>query len=266
MQTGSMSTSAKKYVLQDSLKNVPSQFRDKVLKYYQEIKKDFVESRCDSIKSGKFCETILRLLQFEVTGSFTKFGTKIDNFYDECRKLIVSNTSKVNDSQRVIIPRALAYLYTFRNKRDIGHAGGDVDANLIDLATITRVCDWVMCELIRIYHKLPLEDAQDIIDSLSQRTLPAIWEVGGKKRVLNTQLDCTQKVLLLLYSELNTNVLLEDLFDWVEYSNMAVFRKMVLAPLHKEKYIEFDQESNLVVISPKGNKKVEEEILTVVNG
>jgi hypothetical protein len=47
-----------------------------------------------------------------------------------------------------------------RNKRGIGHVAGDVDANAIDIATMARTADWIVCELIRINHGLSLEEAQ----------------------------------------------------------------------------------------------------------
>ena len=44
--------------------------------------------------------------------------------------------------------------------------------------------DWIVCELIRVYHGLSLEEAQDLVDAISVKNIPAIWEVAGKKRVL----------------------------------------------------------------------------------
>ncbi len=41
------------------------------------------------ISAGKFCESVLRLLQHELTGQSTPFGKHIPNFPDSCRKLIV---------------------------------------------------------------------------------------------------------------------------------------------------------------------------------
>lgn len=166
-----------------------------------------------------------------------------------------------NESLRIVIPRALNYLYTLRNKRGIGHAGGDVDANAIDGATITRVADWIVCELIRIFHTMSLEEADALVSSLSSRDIPDIWEVGGKKRVLRNDLNFKQKTLLLLYASVESAVLAEDLCSWSEYSNFAVYRKSVLGQLDTANFVEYDRESDTVIISPIGIKCVEEEIL-----
>jgi len=165
------------------------------------------------------------------------------------------------ESLRVIIPRALGFLYTLRGKRGIGHVGGDVEANSIDLATIVRISDWVICELIRIFHGLSIEEAQGIVDALSTRAVPDIWEVAGKKRVLKQGLDFKQQVLLLAYSDVQGGVLSDDLFSWTEYSNFAMFKKNVLVPLHQKKLIEYDRESEIIYLSPIGVKEVEQKLL-----
>src|SRR6185369_4334658 len=87
---------------------------------------------------------------------------------------------------RILMPRALVFLYSLRNKRDFGHAGGEVDANQIDSSTAVRLADWCMCELIRVSHTIPMEDAQLICDAISERELPVVWSVLGRKRVLDT--------------------------------------------------------------------------------
>lgn len=76
-----------------------------------------------------------------------------------------------------------------RGKRGIGHVGGDVEANEIDATTVVRLCDWIICELIRIYHQMSLEEAQALVYTISERNIPDIWEVAGKKRVLRTGLN-----------------------------------------------------------------------------
>ena len=86
---------------------------------------------------------------------------------------------------------------------------------------------------------MPLEEAQDLIDSVSVKSLPIIWEVAGKKRVLREEFNSKQKVLLLLYSQSDAAVLTEDLCSWVEY-NPSMFARRVLNDLHQKRLIEYD--------------------------
>lgn len=258
-----MSTPKPKSPLQDALANVPSDFRTRIIKAYLELKSRQAEGKHDSagLSAGKLCESVVRLLQHELKKAFTPFGQQITNFNAECESFTQTPKTAGSDSLRIVIPRALSFLYTLRNKRGIGHAGGDVDANGIDGATIGRVADWVVCELIRIYHNMSLEEADALVASLSTRNIPDIWEVGGKKRVLRNDLDFKQKTLLLLYSSVDSAVLAEDLYSWTKYSNYAVYRTKVLGQLDSGNLIEYDRDSETAIISPLGIKLVEEELL-----
>ncbi|MEV8519505.1 hypothetical protein ABZR86_06865 [Dyella marensis] len=263
-----MSTPKPKSPLQDALANVPSDFRARIIKAYLELKSRQAEGRHDSagLSAGKLCESIARLLQHELKKAFTPFGQQITNFSAECESFSQTPKNSGSDSLRIVIPKALSFLYTLRNKRGIGHAGGDVDANGIDGATIGRVADWVLCELIRIYHSMSLEEADALIASLSTRNIPDIWEVGGKKRILRSDLDFKQKTLLLLYSSVDSAVLAEDLFSWTKYSNYGVYRTKILGQLDSANLIEYDRDGETAIISPLGIKQVEEELLRQPTG
>jgi len=245
------------------LQNIPNSFRSRIIKEYMNIKRRFRKGDYDSsgLSCGKFCEENLRFLQHVLTGIHTGFSEEIKNFQGELLKLEKVDKTRGNDSLRIIIPRALAFLYTLRNKRNIGHSGGDVEANEIDSLTIGRISDWIICELIRIFHNKSLEEAQQIVDLISSRNIPIIWEVNGKKRVLLKNLSAKEKVMLLSYSQEERGVFFEDLVTWVEYQNKADFRSKVLQPLHKGGIIEFDKELNMIFLSPKGSKEVEENYL-----
>lgn len=254
--------------LEQALAGIPKKFRELIIKEYREIKKRYAEALFDAeydtagLSTGKFVETVLRFLQHTLTGISIPFGKHIPNLSGECHKLMQLPAESGNESLRVIIPRALIFLYTLRGKRGIGHVGGDVEANSIDTATIVRVCDWILCELIRIHHGLSLEEAQAMVDALSSRSIPEIWEIMGKKKVLRTDLNVKQKTLLLAYTDIHGGILVEDLFAWTEYSKLSMFKIKVLKPLHDEILIEWDKENDAVFLSPLGVQEVETKILS----
>lgn len=259
-----MNTAKPEAQLEAALGSIPKKFREKILQHYLELKhriqlEDFEPA---GLSAGKFCESVLRMLQDDLTGTSIPFTKSIGNFADECRKLVVLPARTGAESLRVIVPRALVFLYTMRNKRSIGHAGGDIDPNAIDAATMVRTADWVCCELIRCFHKLPLEEAQELVDQISLRQLPEIWEVGGRKRVLRTDLGAKEKTLLLLYSCHEGGALEEDLFDWCRYSSLAMYRKRVLEPLDKENFLDHDVANGWITISPLGVGRAEELLKT----
>jgi len=85
--------------------------------------------------------------------------------------------------------------------------------------------------------------------------------MSGKKRVLDSSLNYKDQALLLLYSEPETAVPAEELFDWTEHSHKTNFRRDVLMKLHSERLLEYDRESEMVTLSPSGAKVVEEKVL-----
>lgn len=259
----SSSTAVSDPTLETALANIPKQFRSKIIVSYAEVRRhrNTDSSKALGMAAAHLAEAVLRLLQNLCSGTFTPFGQHLNNFAGECRKIVESKATTVAEPLRQVVPRALVFVYTIRNKRGVGHVGGDVDANAIDASTLARTCDWIVCELIRVFHGLSLEEAQDIVDGLAQRQLSDIWQVAGKKRVIRQGLTAKQQVLLLCYHEPSAAVLAEDLCDWIEYSNLSVFRAQVLQPLHKARQIEFDKSSDSVTLSPSGAQIVEKDIL-----
>jgi hypothetical protein len=263
-----MNTNHQNPNLDIALSTLPSTLRKRLIKNYSTIKNQALEGQHDAIghQAGKLAEVLLRVLQYLLTGTSTPLTQNLSNFKGECDKIEQTPKAAGPEGLRVLMPRALVFMYTLRNKRDFGHAGGEVDANEIDALTATRLSDWCMCELIRVCHNIPLEDAQLLCDAIAERQLPIIWNVLGRKRVLNTSLSYRDQTLVILYSELETGVPTEDLFEWVEHSNKTNFRRDVLSKLHRSRHIEWDKETEMAVISPLGIKETEEQILQKLEG
>ena len=245
--------------LDAALASVPADFRRRLVEGYAKVKAAWSGQQYDAVglRAGKFCEVVLRLLQEELTGSHTPFGTPITNFTEECQKLGRLPKTSGNESQRITIPRCLDFVYTVRNKRDVAHVGGDLDANAIDSATVLRCVDWCMCELLRLVHTLSLEEAQALLDSITEREIATIWAVAGKKRVLKASMTRREQVLLLLYSDPGSAVPSEDLAAWVEAPSLKDFRRDTLRPLHRARLIELDADTDTVTLSPTGAREAE---------
>ena len=94
--------------------------------------------------SGRFAEAAIRIVQQLATGShvlMTKVLPSFDKILDSLANL---PSAGVHDSLRVHIPRALWSIYGVRNRRDVGHIGGDVNPNRADAYFVVGVCDWVL--------------------------------------------------------------------------------------------------------------------------
>lgn len=261
-----MNTRYPKLSLEKALSSLPVSLGKRLIKNYSTLKTQALESHYDTIghQAGKLAEVLVRILQDILTGTHVPLSRSLSNFKAECEKLEQTPKSAGPEGLRVIMPRALLFLYTLRNKRDFGHAGGEVDANEIDALTAVRVADWCICELVRVRHNLPLDDAQLLCDAIAERKLPAIWNILGRKRVLDTSLSYRDQTLLLLYTEIETGIPTEDLFDWTEHSHRANYRRDILTRLHRARLIEWDRETEMAIISPTGIDEVENQILPKV--
>jgi hypothetical protein len=242
--------------------SIPLSLRNKLEQSYGEIKINFSQGRWEpsELNGGKFCEIVLRLLEWHTsaTHTFTAFGTKISDFGQATRRFEPMMTFP--ESVRFHIPKILNTLYTIRNKRGVGHVGGDVDPNHMDASFVIAAANWVMAELVRLLHGVTTNEAQEIVEGLITKNLPAVWEIDGKRRILNSQMAFTDKTLLLLYHEHPKSLTERQLVDWTEHSNPAVFRRDVLRRCHKKKWIEFDETKGIVFLSPTGLAYVEQTI------
>jgi hypothetical protein len=215
--------------------------------------------------AGRLCEVLLRVLQHELTGTHTPFGSKLKPMDQECAALEQSSKAAGPESLRVIAPRAINFLYTLRNKRGFGHEGDEIDANEVDAATAVRVADWCMAELIRALNAVPIEDGQALLDAIATREVPQVWSVGGRKRVLTRGLSYRDQTLLLLYGDPEFAIPVEDLGEWLEHPRLSDYRKDVLRPLHRQRLVEYDRELEVVTLSPTGAIETETTVLPQVD-
>jgi hypothetical protein len=68
----------------------------------------------------------------ELQGRLLMHKDRLKLSLESPQKLTAAPKTAGAESERVILPRGLVFLYTMRNKRDFGHVGGDVDSNEID--------------------------------------------------------------------------------------------------------------------------------------
>lgn len=241
--------------LSQFLPAIPDGLKKPLLVEYGIITQKYLEGnwRDSSLSGGLFCEIVYTILEGYGSGTFASSPTKPRNFVDACRRL--ENYSHVPRSMQILIPRLLPPLYEIRNNRSVGHVGGDVDSNHMDATVVVSNASWIMGELIRVFHNTKLEDAQEIVDRITSRKIPLIWDSGNIKRVLNAKISLTNQILLLLSSEIK-EVEVETLFDWLDYSNKIYYRRM-LKDLHKKRMVNLSKDLKTVQLLPPGNKVAE---------
>jgi hypothetical protein len=197
----------------------PKMLVEQLLETYSEVKSNFYlgKLRPNEVEGGRFSEAVFRLLEFIWTKKYTSLSKKIDT-----DKLILglANTPSgiLPDSIRLHIPRTLRLIYDIRNNRDAAHLADGIDPNLQDATLVCANCDWIMAELIRLYHGISANEAHKIVENLVTRKAPVVQEFGHTLKTLNPSLGVSDRALLLLYHCGASGVSSKQLSDWVKPS------------------------------------------------
>lgn len=240
------------------LAGIPGGLRRPLLNAFKAIVNNYRERRWEpaELNGGKLCEVTYSILRGVVDGRFPASPSKPRNMLDACRQLEAADPNRFNRSIRIQIPRVLVALYELRNNRNVGHVGGDVDPSEMDATLVMSTAQWIMAELVRVFHGVSTEEATTAVEALIERTLPIVWEVDGVRRVLVPGMSMRDKTLTLLYSESDA-VSESYLIRCVEHSNPTVFRNSVLIPAHRARLLEYNRESRTVRLSPLGARTLE---------
>ncbi len=214
----------------------PDSLKNELIETYNSILKNYRERRWEpsELNGGKLCEVVYSILRGYIDGSYPQYSSKPRNMLDSCRAFEQESSRFFTRSVRIQIPRMLIALNEIRNNRGVGHIGGDVNPNQMDAIAVLYMAKWIMAELIRLFHKVDTIVAEKLVQSLTEKVLPVVWEVDGNYRVLEQTLPMKEKTLILLYHN-NSSIRVNDLFIWIEHSNLSVYLKSVLTKMHREK-------------------------------
>ncbi len=188
---------------------------DELLEAYVEAKRNFYLGglRLSAVEGGRFCEAAFRMLQERATGAYKPLGKQLDV---EKLRVDLSNISAASqpDSVRLHIPRALRVVYDIRNSRDAAHLADSIDPNLQDSMLVVSVLDWVLAEFVRLYHTIPANEAQSIVQSLVTRRAPVVQDFAGFLKILDPDLSAGDHLLVLLYQRGKDGAKYADLDAW----------------------------------------------------
>lgn len=243
--------------LDQALKAIPNGLRKPLISNFEELLSEYRAGDWEKVglKAGKICEIVYTILKGYTSGAYASAPSKPSNMVSACTAL-ESAGSQFSRPVRIQIPRVLIALYELRNNRAIGHVSGDLDPNHMDAEFFLRGCKWVMGELIRLFTSVPVDEAREILEEVTARTLPVVWETGSGKKLLNPKLPTPEKALVLAYS-CPGGATAQELCEWIGYGNLSRFRNSILGGLDAEALIKFNRTTDLVTVSPTGIRKVE---------
>lgn len=246
-------------VRQDLAAHYPAELVDELMTTHRVLKENFLLSQHEpsELNGGKFVETCVRMIQHTTANTYTALGTPLKNVAGILRGFENLPTTSALESFRIHIPRVLLSIYNIRNKRGVGHVGGDVSANEVDSTLVATSADWVLAELFRIHFSMSLEDAQEIVDALVKRPVALVEELHNVGRVLLPTMSQGNQVLALLSASANGTMDVDELVQSVEPRNEGDFRNRVLRGLHDHRLIEYRPSGGTCTLTSRGHREVD---------
>jgi hypothetical protein len=218
-----------------------SKLVDELIEAYVEAKRNYYLGglRLSAVEGGRFCEAAYRILEERATKQYLPLGKQLDT-EKLMHTLANLHPTAQPDAVRLHIPRALRVVYDIRNKRDAAHLADGIDPNLQDATLVVSILDWVLAEFMRLYHNVPPNVAQGIVEGLVTRQAPAIQEFDGFLKVLNPRLEAGDHVLLLLYQRGSAGATYFDLSRWVPPAIRGVLNGTLTRLVDDHAFVHFD--------------------------
>lgn len=242
-------------LLQKHLNNLPFDLVENILKEFQKLHQQYFLNKWEpaQLDGGRFSENIFRYIEYKQNKTFTPIGNQINrsSIYNSALQ-----DTNLPESIRFHVLKLADIMLDFRNKRNVAHPG-NIDVNEMDSTFVIQAANWIIAEIIRIETQMSPEGAQGEIKKIIERKIPIIEEIGGRLKCLDTQLSAKQKALVFCYQKYPNQISLNDLKDWIKYSNKSVLRKQ-LQDLDQDGCIDFHLDS--AQLTKKGLLWVEKNI------
>lgn len=95
--------------------------------------------------------------------------------------------------------------------------------------------------------KAAIDETDKLVTAIAERRIDGLWKDAGTKRVLNTKLETSEQVLVLLYDESPCSA--EKLQEYATYKNQTNFRK-ILKRLDDKRLINLRPDGNCYLLPP----------------
>lgn len=225
----------------------PKEIVDSIVKTYLDVESNYrlEKWKPSELDAGHFVESVRRLVEHELFGSYTPFNKSIGSFNQSALNKYESATG--DETFRILIPRVLYAMYCIRNKRGVGHISA-ISPNRLDASFILASAKWVLAELIRLSGSSSPSEAQSLVAKVVERQVDLVWDDGDTFMIMNKKLRASEKILITLYKE--DRIQLEQLRSRVDYKNKTNFRKIVLG-MKKDKLLDINVQE-ICKLSPLG--------------
>jgi len=230
----------KALIISEFSKSFDKQLACELLDDYQQLKEAELQNKYDYAgqAAGKYFETVMKIL-LNVKKGLPPDPKGIN--FETAFNLITSEPKLTIEDEILcmIIPYALRSGYTLRNKKRISHARG-INPSFMDSRYLSLSADWIMAELLRLYHSKDDKEIEQLISRLVARRIPLMQEIKGEKILLHKDMPASVSLLLSLYSN-NGSISSEEtksiLSKYYKLPNvhMAIKNCITERKIHKDK-------------------------------
>lgn len=235
---------------------LPSSLVAELLGAYQDLKENYYLSkfRPNEVEGGRFAEAVFRILEQHSFGSHTLIGKQLDT--DKLIKRLENIPFRNQpESIRLHIPRTLRVIYDIRNKRDAAHLADGIDPNSQDATFVVAACDWVLAELVRLYHSVSPQEAQNIVNNIVERKSLVVQDFDGFLKTLNPSWGPQERVLVTLYQRGKNGATVAELTSWLKPSQRANIQRTLRQLEHEHDFIV--AQADKFIITNRGIKHTE---------
>jgi len=239
----------------------PPELVDEAVNAYRSIVRNLQLRRygASELNAERFVEAVYRLVECHTRGGeYTPPAGKVPDLVDKLLGLADLPAATCDECFRLHIPRVLLAIYQVRTER--APAGGDPGANpdLADAILVTTCADWVMARLLCATCGLAPPETQELVQRLTARPTPIVWEIGGTRRPVTHSLTVRDTVLLLLADAYPGGVTTDDLASSVEVRDDTYLERLV-RQLHTSRFVELTPFGHCT-IRPAGMRYVESRV------
>jgi hypothetical protein len=188
----------KELLVKQLSQKIEKQLGEDILKYYDVVKQSLLKGDWEKaiLNSGKLCEVMAKTLLWLFEGNYKSYkdvGTT-------CTKVKSLPRGAIDDSLRVRTPRIIEAIYDIRTHRGTAHHKSEIDPNQIDAHLCASGCDWLISELIRLFHVSDFAQIKQLVEELHEKKIPTVEEFDEEAIVLLRGLSAKDEILLILYN------------------------------------------------------------------
>jgi hypothetical protein len=132
----------------------------------------------------------------------------------------------------------------------------NIDPNLQDSTLVVSILDWVLAEFVRLYHTVPANEAQAIVESLVTRRAPVVQDFAGFLKILNPNLAAGDYLLVLLYQRGKDGATYPELQLWSKPKMRPNLNSTLNRLVYDRAFVHFDGGSYFITES--GMREVEQ--------